>query len=34
VQLKIANSPWRLADYWAFTHEFSAADFVLGHSAG
>jgi 4-hydroxyacetophenone monooxygenase len=26
----IANSPWRLVDYWAFTRGFSRADFVLG----
>jgi len=26
----IANSPWRLVDYWALTHAFSRADFVVG----
>jgi 4-hydroxyacetophenone monooxygenase len=26
----IANSPWRLVDYWAFTRGFSSTDFVLG----
>jgi 4-hydroxyacetophenone monooxygenase len=28
----IANSPWRLVDYWAFTRTFSSADFVVGRS--
>jgi 4-hydroxyacetophenone monooxygenase len=23
----IANSPWRLVDYWAMTHEFDPADY-------
>jgi 4-hydroxyacetophenone monooxygenase len=26
----IANSPWRLVDYWAFTRAFNRADFITG----
>ena len=26
----IANSPWRLVDYWTFTHAFDSADFLPG----
>jgi 4-hydroxyacetophenone monooxygenase len=30
----IANSPWRLVDYWAFTQAFSRADFVVRYADG
>jgi 4-hydroxyacetophenone monooxygenase len=28
----IANSPWQLVEYWAFTRAFSRADFVVGYA--
>jgi 4-hydroxyacetophenone monooxygenase len=30
----IANSPWQLVDYWAFTRAFSRAHFVVGYADG
>src|SRR5690606_4371919 len=26
----VTNSPWRLIDYWAFTREMKASDFIFG----
>jgi hypothetical protein len=33
----LANSPWRLVDYWNVTREFASADYLLtyrAHAAG